>query len=291
MSESYEIQGVKITPAAGGYYDLTHSSLDEPERVRGKEKADQRAVEIAKAAETPDGSIPPQGMLQSGQGGDVILPGDTRSPAERAQETAAANRGDENLDPTQKPADDGKSNAQIKAEKARETSEVMLGTLDNTKRDTGPEPTGDEKDQKIAALEAQVNGFNDRFDQLLKALQPAVRTVETIAAENEQPGMIPPTLSTSFTGPMSDENKKALKKAGLDYTTIVLEEGESIPPTGLFISHNGRAYVIKPGEEVDVPDFLLGVLDDAVMSAPIADSKTQKVLGYRNRSKYPYRKV
>lgn len=247
MSESYEINGVTISPAAGGYYDINHKSLNEPERVRGKEKAEQRAVEIAKAAEgsDPEGHIPPQGDLSD------------LTPAERAQETEAVYQG------TMRPED---------TEAVKDPKEAM-----------------DAKDEKIAALEAGLTDMSGKFEQLLKMLQPVVRTVEQ--AEGEPESAVPLTISRTFDGDMDKDSKAALKKAGIGVTRIVLEEGETIPPTGLFIGHNGRSYVIKPGEEVDVPDFLLGVLDDAVMSAPITDSKTQKVLGYRNRSKYPYRKV
>ncbi len=91
-----------------------------------------------------------------------------------------------------------------------------------------------------------------------------------------------------FTGVMSESAKAA---TGVKYTRIILEENSDIPPTGLFVSHNGRPYMIVPGEEVDVPDFVLSVLKDAVMSAPIVDNRTQKVLGYRSRSKFPFRLV
>lgn len=286
MTDSYDIQGVKITPTAGGYYDLEHASLGEPERVRGKEKAEQRAQEIAKAAAPAEGSMQPQGdLMVSGATGQRIERGDTRSEAERSQEHEAhSNARDDNLDPLKKPAESDAAK-QTQADKDRETASVM-----ETVRPPVPAPpTGDDKDQEIAQLKAQHSELSSKFDQLLDALKPAVATVTTVAEPEPTPqiGAIP----NRFTGEMSAEGKKALKAAGLTYSTVVLEENESIPPTGLFVSHNGRAYQISPGEEVDVPDFILGVLDDAVTSAPIVDSNSQKVLGYRNRSKYPYRRV
>jgi hypothetical protein len=123
-------------------------------------------------------------------------------------------------------------------------------------------------------------------------MMEALKNVTTVQATQAPPvDQVPHSIPRSFEGEMDAKTKKALKDAGISTSTIVLEENESIPPTGLFIGHNGRSYVIKPGEKVDVPDFLIGVLDDAVMSAPITDSSTQKVLGYRDRSKYPYRRV
>lgn len=289
MSDSYEIDGVKITPGAGGYYDLEHKSLGEPERVRGKEAADRRAAEIAKAAEAPEGRMEPQGGLTPGVGGDIVRPGDTRSPAERSQENAAAG-GDANLDPTKAPKEAPKSQAQIDSEKAREQAEVTNGTLDNTRRAPEPKAGDDEKDAKIAALEASNADLSAKFDKLLEALKPAAATAVEVGGEPDLPA-VPMTMPRHFTGELDSKVKSALEKQGIGFTKIVLEENESIPPTGLFVGHNGRSYMISPGVEVDVPNFLLGVLNDAVMSAPVVDSTTQKVLGYRNRSKYPYREV
>ena len=140
-------------------------------------------------------------------------------------------------------------------------------------------PPADPAAATIAALLARIEGLE----------KAAVATV--VAVDPPTESAIPASIPRQYNGQMEASTKAALKKMGIGVTKIVLEENESIPPTGLFLGHNGRGYMIAPGEEVDVPDFLIGILDDAVMSAPIVDGKTQKVLGYRNRSKYPYRRV
>lgn len=114
-----------------------------------------------------------------------------------------------------------------------------------------------------------------------------VRVEEGAQAERIRASQVP----ASFKSTMSDDTKAAMAKIGVPVTRIVLEENESIPPTGLFVSHNGKSYMIVAGEEVDVPNFVLEVLDHAIMSTPLVDQKSRKVLGYRNRSKYPYRRV
>lgn len=72
---------------------------------------------------------------------------------------------------------------------------------------------------------------------------------------------------------------------------IILEENEDIPPTGLFVSINGDAYVIVAGEEVEVPDFVLDHLDNCVISKPRVNPQTRQVTGYRDRARFPYRIV
>jgi hypothetical protein len=72
---------------------------------------------------------------------------------------------------------------------------------------------------------------------------------------------------------------------------IVLEEDSAIPPTGLFISANGKPYLLMAGVEADVPKEVLSVLDDAVTSMPVIDPQTQRVTGYRSRLRFPYRRL
>lgn len=92
-----------------------------------------------------------------------------------------------------------------------------------------------------------------------------------------------------YTGTMTAAEKKAV---GLPKTTrIILEENDDIPPTGLYLGHNGRGYMIVTGEPVDVPNFLIDILDNAIMAQPVLDPRTQKVVGYRDRMRYPYRRV
>lgn len=218
MSDTYDINGVKVTPLGGGYYELKHPSLADVEKVQGKEKAEERAREIAASAQPSDGSIEEQ------------------QPLGEAKDASLAE--------------------QLEAVKAK-----LVAT----------EQERDEAKEEVAKVRTVVSEGGD----------------EAGFADSRVPNSVP----RAFSGTMEAKDKKALKKLGIETTRIVLEENDDIPPTGLFIGHNGRGYMISPGEPVDVPNFLLDVLDNAVMSAPIVDSKSQKVLGYRDRMKYSYRTV
>lgn len=235
MSDTYDIEGVTITPQPGGYYLLAHPSLQEPDRIRGKENADARAKEIAAAA----GKAPGEGHIET-------------APVDPAALKA--------IDPS---------------------------TIEQPGPEAAPPPPADPRDAQIDALLKASEAQQKMIDALLKQ-KPTTVVTDDGAAPTIDPLRVVPQ---QFSGPLDDDTKKVLKKAGVTYTRIILEEHSDIPPTGLFLGHNGRSYVIQPGVEVDVPDFLLGVLDDAVMSAPVIDEKTRKVLGYRERRKYNYRKV
>lgn len=94
-----------------------------------------------------------------------------------------------------------------------------------------------------------------------------------------------------ITKKMTDEQKAALAKAGVKTTRIIVDQTEAIPPSGLFLGHNGRTFMIQPGVEVDVPNFLIDLLNDAVMTQSITDPETHRVVGHRNRLRFPYRVV
>lgn len=72
---------------------------------------------------------------------------------------------------------------------------------------------------------------------------------------------------------------------------VVLDDNDDIPPTGLFIGHNGIGFMLQTGVPAMVPTYILDVLDDAVMDAPVIDPRTRQVTGYRPRPRYTYREV
>lgn len=85
--------------------------------------------------------------------------------------------------------------------------------------------------------------------------------------------------------------KSAPKQTRPETKRILLEENDDIPPTGLYIAHNGRGYMIQAGIEVDVPTHLLEILDNAIMSQPRIDPNTSRIVGYRTKMRYPYRVI
>ena len=72
---------------------------------------------------------------------------------------------------------------------------------------------------------------------------------------------------------------------------VIFDEVEDSPPSGLFISINGESYQITPGVEVEVPDFLLDHMDNALVGSPVVDPQTRRVTGYRHAPRFPYRVV
>lgn len=100
---------------------------------------------------------------------------------------------------------------------------------------------------------------------------------------------VEPNLSPVNTSAAKVRKPKTVKPT--DRVKIILEENEDIPPTGLFLGLNGTGYMIRPGEEVEIPVGVKEILDNAVMSSPQIDPSTKQVIGYRERMRYPYRLV
>ena len=103
------------------------------------------------------------------------------------------------------------------------------------------------------------------------------------------------TLGSNIVVDDSDKPSKGIdSKAprGLPTSSwVVLDDNDDIPPTGLFVGHNGTGFLISTGVPVLVPDHVLKTLDDAVMSAPVMEPGTKKVTGWRDRPRYSYRRV
>ena len=89
--------------------------------------------------------------------------------------------------------------------------------------------------------------------------------------------------------PEAAPRKAGKAAAGEKRVRIILEENDEIPPTGQFFSLNGKAYILRPGEEADVPQGIIDILDNAVGSVPVLDSTTRQVIGYRDKLRFPYR--
>ena len=119
-------------------------------------------------------------------------------------------------------------------------------------------------------MEAQGNP-DDSAAAAEAAIQARIDAAVAAALANQAPVDIP--------APPLDDNRKV---------RIILEENDNIPPTGQFFGANGRSYLVRPGEEVDVPMEVISCLDDAVMETPITDM-AGNIEGFRKRLRFPYR--
>lgn len=101
------------------------------------------------------------------------------------------------------------------------------------------------------------------------------------------PELIAPTaLAKPTTKPAA---KKTRDASGVKRVTIVLAKHPDIPPTGLFLGHNGTGYKLIPGKEASIPEFLLDILDNAVESRPVVEDG--QIVGYEDAPRFSYREV
>lgn len=125
----------------------------------------------------------------------------------------------------------------------------------------------------------------DRVAELVASADEAAQSAPDPAPTGDD--RIPLDIPREYRGTLTKKQAQGMPSK----TRIILEENDEIPPTGLFLSVNGRGYMILPGVEVDVPDFLIEVLDHAEKMVPVQDPQTGQVTGWRKRLRYNYRVV
>jgi hypothetical protein len=104
---------------------------------------------------------------------------------------------------------------------------------------------------------------------------------------NKKPGTKKAPARAKSTGRMKSGIQEI---AGEKRTWIVVEDNPDIPPSGLPLSVNGDVCVLMPGEPVHILGRYLEVLDHAITSVPQQDS-SGKIIGHRQRHRFPYRTV
>jgi len=134
------------------------------------------------------------------------------------------------------------------------------------------------------AAQAGADATQSETTQVETVLTPAQKAAATRAAKaaakaSETPD---PEAATQETAAATPAKVKRVK--------IILEENDAIPPTGQFFGVNGTGYQIQPGKEVEIPEFLLGVIDNAITTKPVVNEDGQ-VVGYRDVPRFPYRIV
>lgn len=153
----------------------------------------------------------------------------------------------------------------------------------------------------LQVMDDEDDGYDDRElspEAELEALRARIAELEaagiTVALPNPHAAVdkhhrrnaaIPARLTKKLT----DEQKAALADVGVKTTRIMIDQTDEIPPSGIFLGHNGKTFMLQAGVEIDCPDFLIDVLNDAVMTAAITDPETHRVIGHRNRLRIPYR--
>ena len=151
------------------------------------------------------------------------------------------------------------------------------------------EPTENTKTQ--AEIDAEIAGANADAAVSAAAQPDAGMTPAQKAAATKAANKLAAAAAGAAASPDANEAKAAVNTpAKPKRVKIILDENDAIPPGGQFFGVNGTGYQIQPGKEVEIPEFLLGVIDNAVTTKPILNDDGQ-VVGYRDVPRFPYRIV
>lgn len=125
------------------------------------------------------------------------------------------------------------------------------------------------------------------------APQITLAEAEALAAQFRASLGLPPLMSQPVVldqhPPLVRESEDQQKIVGaMRRVRIMLQPHDDIPPTGLFLGHNGASYLLKTGVWVDVPIPILEILDNAVKMIPDVDPLTRRVVGWRPSLRFSY---
>jgi len=115
--------------------------------------------------------------------------------------------------------------------------------------------------------------------------------IEDVFGPGEEAPETPETSKADVSKPSHKAKAKpAAKKDEVKRTWIILQKNDEIPPSGLYIGLNGTGYKLLAGKKANVPDFLLDVLDNAVIKKPVMDDDG-RIAGYEDSPRFPYQVV
>ena len=175
-------------------------------------------------------------------------------------------------------------------EKALQQAEILSGQIQSGL----PPQVIDEQDEN--ELETPEPSPEEELEALMARVSELQAAGVTVAVPNPHTAVDEHHRRTAavpgrLVRKLDDEQRALLSSAGVKTTRIIVDQTEAIPPSGLFVAHNGRTFMIQAGVEVDVPNFIIQLLNDAVMTQAVTDPETHRVIGHRNRLRFPYRVV
>lgn len=124
----------------------------------------------------------------------------------------------------------------------------------------------------------------------LKAAVQANNPLDGFSNLNDDPDAPPAELAAVNLEQKShvSDSGRAPKVAEADRIWIILDDNDEIAPGGQFIGANGVGYMLLPGVAAHVPKVICEVLDRAIKSVPVQDRRTQQIIGWKDRKRFPY---